>query len=107
VGLNGSAVVKAHGIIICTAKITNGKGSCGGVVNGTGTITFTADFTGTMAGIAGTATVANNAGNWKFATRIYYPQATVWATDTRSTGAKLTLRVAVKKYQAIPTIPGC
>jgi hypothetical protein len=60
-GVNGSATVKANGVVVCTAPITNGKGTCRGIVNATGRITFSADFNGSVAGVYGTATAETSA----------------------------------------------
>ncbi|MEI8084406.1 MAG: hypothetical protein WCI74_21410, partial [Actinomycetes bacterium] len=55
-GINGSAVVRVNGTPVCTATIANGLGSCRGLVNAGGLITFTAEFTGTISGVSGMAT---------------------------------------------------
>ncbi|MEI6624584.1 MAG: fibronectin type III domain-containing protein, partial [Actinomycetes bacterium] len=159
-GVSGTAVIKANGVTICTATITNGHGSCAGRVNGTGTITFTATFNGTIAGVSGTATatvttkattatVAIGTGKlvvgrctvtltltgrdakagatitiwmqkgtkkiklgttrtkanktWRFVANLNTLKTTIWAADTKSKGAKLTIKATTKNT----TVRGC
>lgn len=49
-------MVKVNGVVVCTATISNGQGSCVGKVTAVGALTFTADFAGTVSGVSGTAT---------------------------------------------------
>ncbi|MEI8080831.1 MAG: InlB B-repeat-containing protein, partial [Actinomycetes bacterium] len=60
-GVNGSTTIKANGVVVCTAPITNGKGACRGIVNATGRVSFSADFKGSVAGVYGTATAQTTA----------------------------------------------
>ena len=60
-GVNGTATIKANGVVICAAQVTNGKGACRGIVNATGRVSFSADFKGSVAGVYGTATAETSA----------------------------------------------